>query len=128
MAQHNVIMYIMQDPKVVKDLAQRSGRVLLALLEEMRVNHSVAQSLHDWLEPFIRSVLDGTGLLPSEMTFNFRLYDEHRAFEPYPLLEEALNIFSIAIHAAQPDNWPTYVTQLEANFARREIGAGRAYR
>lgn len=128
MAQHNVIMYIMQDPKVVKDLAQRSGRVLLALLEEMRPDHPVAQSLHDWLEPFIRSVLDGTCLLPSEMTFNFRLYDEHGALEPYPLLEEALSIFSIAIHAAQPDNWPTYATQLEANFARREIGAGRAYR
>lgn len=117
--------WIEQDPEVVKGLAKRSGQILLALLEEMRANHSVAQSLHEWLAPFIRSVLDGTCFLPSEMVFNFRLYDEHGAFDPYPLLEEAVGIFSIAIHLAQPEDWATYVAQLEADFAKREIGAGR---
>lgn len=128
MAQLPETKYITQDPEVVRDLAQRSGKVLLALLEEMRTvkaNYPVAQFLYDEGAPFIRSVLDGSHPLPSKVSIRHRYYDDWDAMEPYPLLIDALSVFSIAIHSVQPDYWPTFVTQLEADFARREIGAGR---
>jgi hypothetical protein len=120
--------YITQDPEVVKDLAQRSGQILLALLEEMRIikaNYPVAQFLYDEGATFIKSVLDGTHPLPSKAFIRHRYSDDWDAIQPYPLLVDALDIFSIAIHSAQPDYWSDLVTQLEADFARREIGTGR---
>ena len=45
--------------------------------------------------------------------------------EPHPLLNEALSVFSVAIHTAQPEDWPEAVAQLERDFANREIGMGR---
>lgn len=128
MANYPEVKYITQDPEVVKDLAQRAGRVLLALLEEMRVvkaNYPVAQFLYDEGAPFIRSVLDGSHPLPSKVSIRHRYSDDWESIEPYPLLVDALGVFSIAIHSAQPEDWPIYVTQLESHFARREIGAGR---
>lgn len=128
MTQYPEVKYITPPPEVVKDLAQRSGRVLLALLEEMRVikaNYPVAQFLYDEGAPFIRSVLDGTHPLPSKVVIRHRYSDDWEAMEPYPLLDKALNVFCIAIHSAQPEDWPTYVTQLEADFAKREVGTGR---
>lgn len=128
MAQHSETSYIEQDPKVVRDLAQRSGKVLLALLEEMRVldaNDPVAQFLYDEGAPFIRSVLDGSHPLPSKAVIRHRYYDDWKALEPYPLLSEALGVFSVAIHAAQPQDWPAYVAKLEEDFAKREVGAGK---
>ena len=128
MAQYPKVKYITQDPEVVKDLAQRSGKVLLALLEEMRVikaNYPVAQFLYDEGATFIRSVLDGSHPLPSKVSIRHRYSDDWEAMEPYPLLNEALNVFSVAIHSAQPEDWSTYVAKLEEDFDRREIGAGR---
>jgi hypothetical protein len=128
MTQHPETKWIEQDPEVVKDLAQRSGQILLALLEEMRVikaNYPVAQFLYDEGAAFIRSVLDGTHPLPSKVSIRHRYYDDWEAMEPYPLLVDALSVFGIAIHSTQPDYWPAYVAQLEEDFARREIGAGR---
>jgi hypothetical protein len=128
MAQHSETNYIEQDPEVVRDLAQRSGKVLLALLEEMRVldaNYPVAQFLYDEGAPFIRSVLDGSHPLPSKVVIRHRYYDDWKALEPYPLLSEALSVFSVAIHAAQPEDWPAYVAKLEEDFAKREAGAGK---
>ena len=128
MAQYPEVKYIAQDPAVVKDLAQRSGEVLLALLEEMRVikaNYPVAQFLYDEGGPFSRSVLDGTHPLPSKVVIRHRYSDDWEAMEPYPLLVDALGVFSIAIHSAQPEDWPEAVAQLERDFANREIGMGR---
>lgn len=128
MAQYSEANYIEQDHEVVRDLAQRSGKVLLALLEEMRVikaNYPVAQFLYDEGAPFIRSVLDGSHPLPSTVVIRHRYYDDWEALEPYPLLSEALSVFSVAIHAAQPQDWPAYVAKLEEDFAKREVGAGK---
>jgi hypothetical protein len=128
MVQRLETRYITQDPYIVKDLAQRSGKVLLALLEEMRAikaNYPVAQFLYDEGAEFIRSVLDGTHSLPSKVVIRHRYSDDWEAMEAYPLLHKALNVFSVAIHAAQPEDWPNYVDQLEEDFANREVGAGR---
>jgi hypothetical protein len=126
---HPEAKWIAQDPEVVKDLAQRSGKVLLALLEEMRTikaNYPVAQFLYDEGAAFIGSVLDGTHPLPSNVVIRHRYSDDWEAMAPYPLLNEALSVFSIAIHSAQPKDWAAYVAKLEADFSKREIGAGRA--
>ena len=120
--------WIAQDDAVVKDLALRSGRILLALLEEMRAiqaNYPVAQFLYDEGAPFIRDVVSGVHPLPSKVVIRHRYSDDSDAMAPYPLLDEALNVFSLSINKAQPENWPEFVAQLERDFANREMGTGR---
>ena len=122
------IKWITRDAAEVKDLAMRSGRILLQLLEEMRVikeNYPVAQFLYDEGAQFIRDVLDGTHPVPSKVVIRHRYSDNWEAMEPHPLLNEALSVFSVAIHTAQPEDWPEAVAQLERDFANREIGMGR---
>ena len=128
MAQGNEVKWISQDAQVVKDLALRSGKILLALLEEMRLiksNYPVAQFLYDEGAQFIRDVLDGTHPVPSNVVIRHRYSDDWEAMEPYPLLDEALNVFSLSVNTAQPEDWPVYVAKLENDFAKRETGAGR---
>lgn len=128
MAHGNEVKWIAQDAQVVKDLALRSGKILLALLEEMRLikaNYPVPQFLYDEGAQFIRDVLDGTHPVPSKVVIRHRYSDDWEAMEPYPLLDKALNVFSLSINTAQPENWPEYVAKLEDDFAEREIGAGR---
>lgn len=79
--------YIIQDTNTVKDLARRSGRILLALLEEMRVvkdNYPVPQFLCDEGAVFIHSVLDGTHSLSSKTVIRHRCHDDWEAIGPYP--------------------------------------------
>ena len=74
---------------------------------------------------FIRDVLDGTHPVPSNVVIRHRYSDDWKAMEPYPLLDEALNVFSLSVNTAQPEDWPVYVAKLENDFAKRETGAGR---
>lgn len=120
--------WVARDREEVKNLATRSGQILLTLLEEMRAveaNHPVPQFLYDEGRSFIREVLNGTQALPSKVLIRHRYSDDPAAMEPYPLLDRALSVFSVAIHAAQPENWPEVVETLERDFANRVVGAGR---
>lgn len=121
--------YIARETEEVKDMAFRSGRILLTLLDEMReieTNYPVAPFLYDEGAPFIHQVLDGSHPLPSSVVIRHRYSDDPEAMEPYPLLDKALNIFSMCIHRAQPSVLPEWLVQLEDDFAHREIAAGRS--
>ena len=123
--------YVARDVDEVKDMASRSGRILLTLLEEMRVinsNHPVAQFLYEEGAQFICDVLDGRHPLPSSVVIRHRYSDAPESMEPYPLLDKALNIFSLSIHTVQPSVLPQWLEQLESDFAEREVGAGRRQR
>ncbi len=117
-----------QDPEVVRDLAKRSGKILLALLDEMcavEANNPLARLMYDDNARFIRSVLDGTEPVPSEVLIRYRDYDNPELTEPYPLLVDAMTVFKSSISSVQWATWPSYVAKLEADFANREIGTGR---
>jgi len=120
--------YVAREVEDVKNMAFRSGRILLTLLEEMKgieSNYPVAPFLYDEGAPFIHEVLDGSHSLPSSIVIRHRYSDDPEAMEPYPLLDKALNIFSMCIHKAQPSVLPEWLEQLEDEFAHREIGAGK---
>lgn len=100
------VKWVAREPEDVRKLATRSVRILLTLLEEMRVvpaNYPVPQFLYDEGGSFIREVLDGTQPVPSKVLIRHRYSDDPTAMESYPFLNEALNIFGIAIHTAQPE-------------------------